>query len=61
MIPHHSGAILMCQQADIHDPEIKKLCESIVVGQQQEIEQMKAKLKEIEDSKNNKITKLGKE
>ncbi|MFZ8373971.1 DUF305 domain-containing protein, partial [Staphylococcus aureus] len=25
MIPHHSGAILMCQQANLTDPEIKKL------------------------------------
>lgn len=42
MIPHHSGAILMCSQAAITDPEIKKLCEDIVVGQKREVEQMKA-------------------
>ena len=44
MIPHHSGAILMCQEAKLTDPEIKTLCESIVAGQQSEIDQMKALL-----------------
>ena len=44
MIPHHSGAILMCEQASIQDPEIKSLCKSIISGQQSEIEQMKALL-----------------
>ena len=44
MIPHHSGAILMCQQAAIEDPEIATLCRDIVVGQQAEIEQMQALL-----------------
>lgn len=38
MIPHHAGAILMCEQADIKDPEIKKLCEQIRISQQAEIE-----------------------
>ena len=47
MIPHHAGAILMCEQASIRDPEIKKLCEEIVSSQQREIDQMKAKLKEL--------------
>jgi len=42
MIPHHAGAILMCEQADIKDPKIKKLCEAIRASQQQEIEQMRA-------------------
>jgi uncharacterized protein (DUF305 family) len=42
MIPHHSGAILMCQRADINDAEVAKLCETIVAGQQQEIDQMNA-------------------
>jgi uncharacterized protein (DUF305 family) len=44
MIPHHAGAILMCEEAPVRDPEIVRLCESIRVGQQAEIEQMKAKL-----------------
>lgn len=48
MIPHHAGAILMCGEAKITDPELKKLCEHIMAGQREEIEQMKLKLKEIE-------------
>lgn len=42
MIPHHSGAILMCQRSNIHDPEIVALCGEIVSGQKREIAQMKA-------------------
>jgi uncharacterized protein (DUF305 family) len=48
MIPHHAGAILMCEGADITDPEIKELCKAIHSSQQQEIDQMKAKLKELD-------------
>lgn len=47
MIPHHASAILMCENADLQDPEIKELCVAIVSGQQQEIDQMKAKLEEL--------------
>lgn len=47
MIPHHAGAILMCQESDLSDPELKKLCEEIVASQQKEIDQMKAKLHEL--------------
>lgn len=42
MIPHHSGAILMCQQASLKDPEVVRLCQGIIKSQRQEIEQMKA-------------------
>lgn len=45
MIPHHSGAILMCNGAEIKDPAISSLCRGIVEGQKQEIEQMKALLR----------------
>lgn len=48
MIPHHSGAILMCEQAAIQDAEIKDLCKTIISSQQEEIDQMKAKLAELE-------------
>jgi len=48
MIPHHAGAILMCEGANITDPEIKELCKAIRSSQQQEIDQMKAKLKALE-------------
>lgn len=47
MIPHHAGAILMCNEAKITDPEIKSLCATIVSGQQAEIDQMKAILDRI--------------
>jgi hypothetical protein len=45
MIPHHSGAILMCNRSSIEDAEIKELCfgpDGIIVGQAREIDQMKA-------------------
>ena len=45
MIPHHGGAILMCEQAPIQDSEIKALCRTIISSQQSEIDQMKAKLR----------------
>ncbi len=40
MIPHHSGAILMCEEAVIEDAEIKTLCANIIEGQKKEVEQM---------------------
>lgn len=40
MIPHHSGAILMCDSAKVMDPELKALCTDISAAQRQEIEQM---------------------
>jgi hypothetical protein len=30
MIPHHSGAILMCQKATVRDAELQKLCQQII-------------------------------
>ena len=45
MIPHHSGAILMCNRASLEDPEIRDLCfkpNGIVESQTREIAQMKA-------------------
>ena len=47
MIPHHSGAILMCEQASLTDPEIVALCREIVVAQEREINQMKAILERL--------------
>ncbi|TDP79595.1 DUF305 family protein family protein [Aquabacterium commune] len=40
MIPHHSGAILMCREAKLADPELLRLCGEIVKAQRAEIEQM---------------------
>ncbi len=50
MIPHHSGAILMCNQASLRDPEIRNLCfkpDGIVQSQEREIAQMKTALKRL--------------
>lgn len=44
MIPHHSGAILMCEKSSIRDPEVKQLCHGIIASQTSEIAQMKAML-----------------
>jgi len=44
MIPHHAGAILMCEEAPIEDAGVKELCRRIVASQQAEIDEMKAKL-----------------
>lgn len=41
MIPHHSGAVLMCEKSQIQDAEIKTLCAEIIRSQTSEIEQMK--------------------
>jgi len=40
MIPHHSGALLMCRGAQLQDAELKALCGQIIEGQQREIDQM---------------------
>jgi len=45
MIPHHAGAILMCEEASLRDADIRALCDGIVTGQQVEIDQMKRKLR----------------
>jgi hypothetical protein len=44
MIPHHSGAILMCRESAITDARIKELCGAIISSQQTEIATMKALL-----------------
>ena len=50
MIPHHSGAILMCNRASIRDQEIRDICfksGGIVESQEREIKQMNAILKRL--------------
>jgi uncharacterized protein (DUF305 family) len=44
MIPHHSGAILMCEQASLTDPTLLSLCDEIIKSQREEIAQMEAML-----------------
>jgi len=48
MIPHHAGAILMCEEAPIEDAGIKKLCASIIEGQRAEIAEMKGRLEALQ-------------
>jgi cation transport ATPase len=47
MIPHHAGAILMCEQTPAQSQTIKDLCKNIISSQQAEIEQMKTLLKDL--------------
>jgi hypothetical protein len=44
MIPHHGGAVLMCENAPVQNPEVKQLCASIIENQKAEIAQMKSLL-----------------
>jgi hypothetical protein len=44
MIPHHSSAILMCEEASLRDPDVVRLCEQIVRSQKAEIAQMEQML-----------------
>lgn len=48
MIPHHAGALLMCQKTNAEDPDIKQLCQNIIKDQQREIDFMKEKLHSID-------------
>ena len=50
MIPHHSGALLMCKEASLRDPELRALCYGpggIIESQTREINQMKAILERL--------------
>jgi uncharacterized protein (DUF305 family) len=42
MIPHHSSAILMSEEAQLNDPEVRALADRIIRAQEEEIEEMKA-------------------
>ena len=48
MIPHHAGAILMCEKASLANSATKELCRNIIASQQAEIDQMKAMLADLE-------------
>lgn len=41
MIPHHSSAIMVSQQARLQDPELRELSQNIIRDQEREIAQMK--------------------
>ena len=44
MIPHHSGALLMCKNARLESQETRDLCKRIVEAQIREISEMRALL-----------------
>lgn len=44
MIPHHAGAVLMCRKAELDAPDLRRLCDGIIRGQEAEITQMKSRL-----------------
>lgn len=48
MIPHHSGAILMCREADLRDGDVKRLCGQISESQRREIDEMTTMLDRID-------------
>lgn len=51
MIPHHSIAILTSKRANIKDPRAQELADRIIETQQEEIEEMKALIQDIESEK----------
>ncbi len=48
MIPHHSIAVLTSSRAEITDPRVRKLADSIIEAQVKEIAEMKLLLEDIE-------------
>lgn len=46
MIPHHAGAILVCEEASLTDPRIEQLCRQIIESQEREIREMKELMKD---------------
>lgn len=46
MIPHHAGAVLMCEQRRAQDPRIRELCGQITSSQNSEIRLMESILAE---------------
>jgi len=48
MIPHHSSAILTSENANIKDPEVRKLADGIIEAQKKEIAEMKSMLERLE-------------
>jgi hypothetical protein len=50
MIPHHSIAILTSTQADLQDPEVRKLAQEIIKAQEREIKEMKKMIDRLEEN-----------
>ena len=51
MIPHHSSAILVSEEAHLEDPEVQALARQIIESQEQEIAQMKVILQRLKQEK----------
>ncbi|ANU23403.1 DUF305 domain-containing protein [Planococcus donghaensis] len=49
MIPHHSIAILTSERANISDPRVRELADSIIEAQRKEIAEMKKLIEDLED------------
>ncbi len=49
MIPHHSIAILTSKRAAIKDPEVRKLADEIIKAQEEEIAEMQAFIKRLQE------------
>ena len=49
MIPHHSIAILTSERADISDPEVRELADTIIKTQREEIAKMKELIEKLEN------------
>lgn len=49
MIPHHSIAILTSERANISDPRVRDLADSIIEAQRKEIKEMKALINDLEE------------
>jgi len=49
MIPHHSIAILTSSRANISDPRVRNLADSIIEAQRREIAEMEALIADLED------------
>lgn len=49
MIPHHSSAIMVSKHANIKDPEVRKLADSIIASQEREIAQMEGILERMKN------------
>jgi peptidoglycan/LPS O-acetylase OafA/YrhL len=49
MIPHHSIAILTSERANFRDPRVMELADEIIKTQREEIAEMKALIKDLEE------------
>lgn len=51
MIPHHSIAILTSERADVSDPRVQELRDTIIKTQKEEIAEMKKLIEDIEENR----------